>query len=120
MTRLLPLLAAGLLVACDAQQPPAPTTADAPRAANDGAALAADGDVVASYACEGGNTVALVRDGRVARLSLSDGRTIRLGEIAGSHPHTWADMGLRFIVEDDFVELSQSNGEYSLSCQEEQ
>lgn len=115
MTRLLPLFAAGLLAACDAQ-PPAPAPAAAPAPA-DTAALAADGAVVASYSCEGGNTVELVRDGRVARLSLSDGRTLRLGEMTDSHPRTWADVGLRFVIDGDFMELAQTNGEYSLSCQ---
>ena len=105
-----------LLSACQADRPdtpeagaqPAPATAD-PERANDGA-------VVAAYACEGGNTVELVREGRVARASLSDGRTIRLGEMAGSTPPTWSDVGLRFVVDGDFIELAQTNGEYSLSC----
>ncbi|NLG59644.1 MAG: hypothetical protein GX538_05740 [Gammaproteobacteria bacterium] len=117
MIRPLPLVFAALLLsACQADRPdtpeagaqPAPATAD-PERANDGA-------VVAAYACEGGNTVELVREGRVARASLSDGRTIRLGEMAGSTPPTWSDVGLRFVVDGDFIELAQTNGEYSLSC----
>ena len=46
-----------------------------------------------------------------------DGRTIRLGEMAGSDPRTWADVGLRFVIDGDFVELSQSNGERNLPCE---
>ena len=53
----------------------------------------------------------------MARASLSDGRTIRLGEMSGSTPRTWSDVGLRFIIDGDFAELSQTNGEYSLPCQ---
>lgn len=118
MTRFLPLICAGLLLAaCQAETPentvpqPQVTPAEAdPERANDGA-------VVAGYSCEGGNTVELVREGRVARASLSDGRTIRLGEMAGSNPRTWSDVGLRFVVDGDFVELAQTNGEYALSCE---
>lgn len=122
MTRSLLLLCAALLLgACQADAPeadapeaaapqvaPAPAQAD-PERAN-------DGPVVAGYACEGGNTVELVREGRVARASLSDGRTIRLGEMAGSTPPTWSDVGLRFVIDGDFIELAQTNGEYGLSC----
>lgn len=126
------LLIAGclLLAACQAEAPVAPGAPAEPDApAEPGApptpqldsaearALAADGEVTASYDCAEGNAVDLVREGRVARLSLSDGRTIRLGEIANSQPRTWADVGLRFVIDGDFIELSQSNGEHSLACQ---
>ncbi|MFZ7095743.1 hypothetical protein ACOPJQ_07350 [Luteimonas dalianensis] len=118
MTRLLlPVCAAALLAACQAQTPePALAPEPAPAPAAPDPERANDGDVVAGYACEGGNTVELVREGRVARASLSDGRTIRLGEMAGSSPRTWSDVGLSFSVGDDFAELSQTNGEYSLTC----
>ena len=107
-----------LLAACQAQPPePAPAPAQAEPDPAEVAARAADGDVVASYACEDGNAVDLVREGRVARLSLSDGRTIRLGEMAGSRPRTWSDVGLRFVVDGDFSELSQTNGQRSLACE---
>ncbi|MGY0634905.1 hypothetical protein [Luteimonas sp. A478] len=106
-----------LLAACQAQTPPpAASVEPAPDPARE-AALAADGDIVASYACAEGNQVELVREGRVARLALSDGRIIRLGEMAGSQPRTWSDVGLRFIIDGDFVELSQSNGERNLACE---
>lgn len=118
MPKPLLILACLMLAACQAQTPepqaepvqPQPDPAEAE-------ALAADGEVVASYACDGGNAVDLVREGRVARLSLSDGRTIRLGEMAGSQPRTWSDVGLRFVIDGDFVELRQTNGERSLRCQ---
>lgn len=117
MTRPLPLIcAAVLLAACQGQAPDAPSQSQATPATPD-PERANDGEVVAAYACDGGNTVELVREGRVARASLSDGRTIRLGEMAGSTPRTWSDVGLRFVIDGDFIELSQTNGEYSLSCQ---
>jgi len=104
------------LAACQAQTPePVPVEAQPDPAEVE--ALAADGEVIASYACADGNAVDLVREGRVARLALSDGRTIRLGEMAGSEPRTWADVGLRFVIDGDFVELSQSNGERNLPCE---
>lgn len=116
MVKPLPILACLLLAACQAQTPePAPAEPQPDPA--EAEALAADGEVVASYACDDGNTVDLVREGRVARLSLSDGRTIRLGEMAGSRPRTWSDVGLRFVIDGDFVELSQSNGERNLRCE---
>lgn len=114
------LLIAGclFLAACQAEAPVEPAAPAAPQPdAADAQALAADGEVTASYDCAEGNAVDLVREGRIARLSLSDGRTIRLGEIAGSQPHTWADVGLRFVIDGDFIELSQSNGEHSLACE---
>ena len=115
MVKPLPILACLLLAACQAQTPePAPVQAQPDPAEVE--ALATDGEVIASYACEDGNTVDLVREGRVARLSLSDGRTIRLGEMAGSDPQTWADVGLRFVIDGNYVELSQSNGERDLPC----
>src|SRR5690606_37459105 len=83
-----------LLAACQAQTPePVPVEAQPDPA--EAEALAADGEVIASYACADGNSVDLVREGRVARLALSDGRTIRLGEMAGSEPRAWADVGVR-------------------------
>lgn len=110
-----------LLAACQPQTPPPAASVepipDPAREAALEAALAADGDIVASYACAEGNRVELVREGRVARLSLSDGRIIRLGEMSGSQPRTWSDVGLRFIIDEDFVELSQSNGERNLACE---
>ena len=118
MTRFLLLACAfALLAACQAQTPePAPAEPQ-PTPAEPDPERANDGDVVAGYACNGGNTVELVREGRVARASLSDGRTIRLGEMSGSTPRTWSDVGLRFVIDGDFAELSQTNGEYSLPCQ---
>lgn len=118
MTRLHLLIPACLLlVACQGQTPaPAAVVQDQPDPAET-AARAADGEAVASYLCADGNAVDLVREGRVARLSLSDGRTIRLGEIAGSQPRTWSDVGLRFVADGDFFELSQSNGQRSLACE---
>jgi len=118
MTRSLLLACAfALLAACQAEVPePAPVDVQ-PTPAEPDPGRELDGEVVAGYACEGGNTVELVREGRVARASLSDGRTIRLGEMSGSTPQTWSDVGLRFVIDGNFAELAQTNGEYSLSCQ---
>lgn len=117
MTRSLLIPACLLLAACQAQSPEPAPAAEASPAPAAAAALAADGEVVARYACDQGNAVDLIHEGRIARLSLSDGRIIRLGEIAGSQPHTWSEVGLRFVIDGDFVELSQSNGERSLRCE---
>lgn len=111
------LIAAGLVLAACQAQPPEPAPAGARPDATGPAARPADEAVFARYACAEGNTVDLIREGRVARLSLSDGRTLRLGEMAGSHPRTWADVGLRFVIDGEHVELAQANGERSLPCQ---
>lgn len=117
MTRFfLPIAAGLLLAACQAQTPEPAAVQLPPDSATPDPVPASDEGVTARYACEGGNTVDLIHDGSVARLSLSDGRTIRLGEMSGSQPRTWSDVGLRFTIDDDFVELAQTNGERNLPC----
>lgn len=115
-TLLLPILCTALLAACGPSSPPA--TAPANETPPPPAAPAEDSEpVTARYACQGGNRVDLIREGRVARLSLSDGRMVRLGEVAGSRPRTWMDVGLRFVVGDDYVELGQLDGARTLACE---
>ncbi|MDH5823533.1 hypothetical protein QFW77_11105 [Luteimonas sp. RD2P54] len=108
------ILLALLLTACQAKSPEPQATEPSPAQAP----AAADDEVVqARYACDDGNRVELIREGRVARVRMSDGRTVRLGAIAGSTPPTWADVGLRLVVDDDYVELSQEDGGRSLRCE---
>lgn len=49
--------------------------------------------VTASFQCEGGHHVDIVRD-QVARIALADGRVALLEVIEGSTPRTYADNGL--------------------------
>lgn len=100
-----------LLTACN-RETPAPAAQPAP------APSAPTGPVDATYLCDGGNRVDLVDDRRSARIAMSDGRVVELGGIANSSPRTWADVGLRFVVGDDYVELSQNRGQ-TLRCEEQ-
>ena len=63
-------------------------------------------DVTASYACEDGSRVDVVRD-RVARVTLTDGRVVKIELVDNSVPRTFMDNGLTFEV------LSQGNAELS-------
>lgn len=119
MTRILLCLALGLsllasscrqqadeaLPAADAGATPAP--APAPR----------DESVDASYLCEGGNRVDLVRDGRSARVGMVDGRVVHLGIIENSSPRTWSDVGLSFVVDGDYIELGENDRGLTLRCE---
>lgn len=116
-SQLLTLLCLPLLLAACGERAAPPDTATAPAPTPQPAAPPDDEPILASYGCAGGNRVDLIREGRVAHLSLSDGRVVRLGEVAGSRPRTWMDVGLRLVVDDDYVELSQLNGARSLSCE---
>ena len=74
------------------------------------------GDIVStSYACEG-NRVDIVREGKVARIAMSDGRVVRLGAMTGSDPPTWRDVGLSFIKHDERILLEQDDGPV-LTCE---
>ena len=73
------------------------------------------GDVVtASYGCEG-NRVDLVQDEAIARITMSDGRLARLGEMARSSPRTWRDVGLAFTLYPNGPVLEQEDGP-ALDC----
>lgn len=81
-------------------------------------APAPEGEVVdASYLCEGGNRVDLILDGRSARVSMVDGRVVNLGIIENSSPRTWSDVGLSFVVDGDYIALSENDRGLSLRCE---
>lgn len=63
-------------------------------------------DVTASYACEDGSRVDVVRD-QVARVTLTDGRVVKIELVENSAPRTFMDNGLTFEV------LSAGNAELS-------
>ena len=50
-------------------------------------------DVTASYRCDEGHRIDIVRDA-VARLALADGRVLKIEAIQGSVPPTFMDVGL--------------------------
>ncbi|MCD9030811.1 hypothetical protein LDO32_03565 [Luteimonas sp. Y-2-2-4F] len=101
-----------LLAACSGEAPPqAPAEVPAPAGAQPPA-----GPVDATYLCDGGNRVDLVDNRAFARIAMSDGRVVQLGSIGNSEPPTWSDVGLRFVVGSDYVELSQDGGQ-TLRCE---
>lgn len=95
------------IVACDAGGERAPAAAAPPQidppvplSAEDRAA------VTASFQCEGGHRVDIVRD-RVARIALADGRVALLESIEGSSPPTYTDNGLTIeVLADGSADLS--------------
>lgn len=87
-----------------ASAPASPGTPDIPAAPD------IPGDVVtASYGCEG-NRVDLVQTETIARITMSDGRLARLGEMARSSPRTWRDVGLAFTLYPNGPVLEQEDG----------
>lgn len=110
MRHLRPALAfaALLLSACAADTPPpAPSAPAAPPASTP---PPAPETVTARYDCPGAAVVEIIRDGRFARLRMTDGRTVNLGVIRGSQPPVWSEVGLQFVTIDDGGELSQDSG----------
>ena len=110
------LAACMLLAACG--NDPAPTPATPVSEAWDAGAKPPIGPVDATYLCDGGNRVDLIENRRFARIAMSDGRVVQLGGMENSQPPTWADVGLRFVIGDGYVELSQDNGR-TLACEEQ-
>lgn len=122
MTRSLFCLAIGLsLLATSCRQQvdetPAADVDTAPEPEPATAAAVENEAIDARYHCDGGNRVDLVGDGRSARVSMSDGRVVSLGAIAGSKPRTWSDVGLRFVVDGDYAALSQDDTGRTLRCE---
>lgn len=94
------------LAACapDAPPPPPPELPAAPMPPP------APETVTARFDCPGAAMVEIIRDGRFARLRMTDDRIVNLGVIRGSQPPVWSEVGLRFVTTDDGAELSQDNG----------
>lgn len=105
-------LVAGTLAlsACTPDAPPAPPAPAAPAPPAAPALPPAPETVTARYDCPGAAVVEIIRDGRFARLRMTDGRIVNLGVIRGSEPPVWSEVGLRFVTSDDGAELSQDNG----------
>ncbi|TDK33789.1 hypothetical protein [Luteimonas terrae] len=106
------VLVAGTLAlsACTPDAPPAPPAPAAPAPPAAPALPPAPETVTARYDCPGAAVVEIIRDGRFARLRMTDGRIVNLGVIRGSKPPVWSEVGLRFVTSDDGAELSQDNG----------
>jgi len=66
--------------------------------------------VTARYDCPTVGIVEIIREGRFARVRMTDGRIVNLGVIQGSQPPVWAEVGLRFMTDQAGAELSQEDG----------
>lgn len=108
------LLLALMLPACD--RDPKPDTAAAapidPAKTMNPADLE---DVTASYRCDQGHRVDIVRD-QVARVGLADGRVVKIEAVRNSNPPTYMDNGLIFSqVSDTAAKLDDREGN-TVSC----
>lgn len=75
-------------------------------------------DVTAVYLCDEGTRIDIVR-GKVARVTLNDGKVVKLELVDGSSPPTYMDNGLSFIVGPGGAELGEDDPEgRSLGCRE--
>lgn len=95
-TAAITLLLALFVTGCGKSEPPRPLP---PPQIDPPVALTAEelAQVTASYQCEGGHRVDIVRD-QVARIALADGRVALLEVIEGSNPRTYSDNGLTITV----------------------
>jgi len=107
------LLVSATLAGCAQPAPPAAPAAPSPPAAP--VPPPAPETVTAAYDCPGAAVVEIIRDGRFARLRMTDGRIVNLGVIRGSEPPVWSEVGLRFVTIDGGAELSQEAGR-TVSC----
>ena len=72
-------------------------------------------EVTASFRCEEGHRVDIVRD-KVARVTLADGRAVKLEVVEDSTPRTFTDNGLFFeLVDAGKASLSDEQNQ-TLSC----
>lgn len=106
---MLPALAVVMLVSCSAETPAPPAPVAAPTPPPETPAPAPE-TVTAAYDCPTAAIVEIIREGRFARLRMTDGRIVNLGVIRGSQPPVWSEVGLQFVTTDDGAELSQDNG----------
>ncbi len=106
------VLVAGTLAlsACAPDAPPVPPAPAAPAPPAAPVPPPAPETVTARYDCPGAAVVEIIRDGRFARLRMTDGRIVNLGVIRGSEPPVWSEVGLHFVTSDEGAELSQDNG----------
>lgn len=120
------VLATAMLGGCNE---PGPTTAPSASAPKEAPATAsaeprvtinpADAaDVTAVYLCDEGTRIDIVR-GKVARVTLNDGKVVKLELVDGSSPPTYMDNGLSFIIGPGGAELGEDDPEgRSLGCRE--
>lgn len=113
---LLSALAVVTLAACSAEPPAPPAQVAAPAPAPAAPAPAPE-TITATYDCPTAGVVEIIREGRFARLRMTDGRIVNLGVIRGSEPPVWSEVGLRFVTVDGGAELSQDNGR-TVRCSE--
>ena len=71
-------------------------------------------DVTASYGCEQGHRIDIVRD-KVARVALADGRVVKIEAIQDSTPRTFMDNGLTFTLSPQGATLDDETG-HTLAC----
>ena len=71
-------------------------------------------DVTASYGCEQGHRIDIIRD-KVARVALADGRVIKIEAIQDSAPRTFMDNGLTFTLSPQGATLDDETG-HTLAC----
>jgi hypothetical protein len=71
-------------------------------------------DVTASYRCDQGHRIDIVRD-RVARVALADGRVIKIEAVQDSAPRTFMDNGLTFTLSPQGATLDDETG-HTLAC----
>jgi hypothetical protein len=120
MRRGWPALLALALAACGNGTPtetatpapaPAPTPLDPAKTMNPADLK----DVTASYRCDEGHRIDIVRD-KVARVALSDGRVVKIELVDDSTPPTFMDNGLTLsLLEGDAAELDDEKG-HTVTC----
>lgn len=110
------MLAAVALAGCQ-RQPETPAPVPAPPAPPPTINPADLKDLTASYACDGGSRVDIVRD-VVARVTLNSGQVVKLEVIERSTPPTYTDHGLTFeLLSGGKAELSDEKSG-TLTCTE--
>ena len=107
------LLASAAMTACKPGDDTAATaTPPADPAATMNPADLKDG--TASYSCEQGHRIDIVRD-KVARVALADGRVVKIEAIQDSTPRTYMDNGLTFTLSPQGATLDDETG-HTLAC----
>lgn len=78
-------------------------------------AEAEDAGVTMRYACDAGTGVTVYEDG-TARVSLPQGRSVRVSRIAGSAPPVFTGQSLYFTIGEQGARLSQDGQASELAC----